>query len=371
MRHTSNVFSYLIKLFFTLTLSFYLIGLINALLFDMSTVIDPAPPANTSSGGGLSHTEDSAIMPSLMFGGGAAGRDRERRMSTVSGASTIDLNDDGDQDEDVLDNDDEHGVEGATVETPREPLSESPSRKQSVATVRAAPTGMLSSSSPSDVATLLRTMDFSARKHEHQRRKNTDSTPYINHPLGVACILSQYGVTHLPTLQAAILHDTVEDTDTTLAEIREEFGAEVARIVDECTDPPYTASAERKALQIKTAPHKSKEAHQVKLGDKLHNLRSIREDPPVGWTPKRCQDYFVWAKKVTDLCLPSLPAIAEPLNKLYERSHFVLGTKVYKCHPLVGGKQDVVHPDETDWIKQQQRKQKARSKEGTASPIFY
>lgn len=336
-----------------LTLFFYFIGIIDS-LFNMSAVVDISPP-------GLSHTEDSAIMPSLMFGGGS-GHERERRMSTVSGASTVDLTDD------------QYGVDDGNPEpepaalTPREPLSTSPSRKQSVATVRAAPTGMLGSN-PDDVATLLRTMDFSARKHEHQRRKNTDSTPYINHPLGVAFILSQYGVTHLPTLQAAILHDTVEDTDTTLGEIRDEFGAEVSRIVDECTDPPYTASAERKALQIKTAPHKSKEAHQVKLGDKLHNLRSIREDPPVGWTPKRCQDYFVWAKKVTDLCLPSLPAIAEPLNELYERSHFVLNTKVYKCHPLVG--KAVIHHDEADWIKQQQRKQKARSKEGTASPIFY
>jgi (p)ppGpp synthase/HD superfamily hydrolase len=137
----------------------------------------------------------------------------------------------------------------------------------------------------------------------------------------VANILSVYGVTHLPTLQAAVLHDTVEDTDTTEEEISAEFGEEVARIVSvsyccflpriraayrspltvvasrlrdsqECTDPPGLGARARKDLQVTTAPKKSKEAQQVKLADKLHNLRSILEDPPVGWTAQRCQDYF-------------------------------------------------------------------------------
>ena len=60
----------------------------------------------------------------------------------------------------------------------------------------------------------------------------------------------------------------------------------------ECTDPPDLSARARKDLQVATAPKKSKEAQQVKLADKLHNLRSILEDPPVGWTAKRCQDYF-------------------------------------------------------------------------------
>ena len=135
-------------------------------------------------------------------------------------------------------------------------------------------------------------------------------------------------MTHLPTLQAAILHDTVEDTDTDLDELVSEFGEEVARIVSvrlgvlpgfavgcislpdclfpllvqqECSDPPGLSSRESKALQVRTAPFKSREPQQVKLGDKLHNLRSIMEDPPVGWTPKRCQEYF------RERCFPLLP----------------------------------------------------------------
>jgi len=60
----------------------------------------------------------------------------------------------------------------------------------------------------------------------------------------------------------------------------------------ECTDPPNMGARARKDLQVTTAAKKSKEAQQVKLADKLHNLRSILHDPPVGWTPQRCQDYF-------------------------------------------------------------------------------
>lgn len=230
----------------------------------------------------------------------------ERRLSTVSGASTTDLDYRAGVEQSGTGS--RAGALGTPLSEvidlgsdPEEVEEESAGGRKGDSDLNVNQSNLQSNGSSSstggrdavkDVAILLKTMEFASRKHEHQRRKNTDSTPYINHPLGVAHILSSYGVTHLPTLQAAILHDTVEDTDTSLEEISEEFGEEVARIVKECTDPAYTSSKDRKALQVKTASGKSKEARQVKLGDKLHNLRSIREDPPVGWTPKRCQEYF-------------------------------------------------------------------------------
>lgn len=60
-----------------------------------------------------------------------------------------------------------------------------------------------------DLAALLRTVDFAAKKHRDQRRKDPSSTPYINHPINVATILAaEGGITDLVTLQAALLHDT-------------------------------------------------------------------------------------------------------------------------------------------------------------------
>ena len=69
---------------------------------------------------------------------------------------------------------------------------------------------------------LLFAIDFAAKKHKDQRRKDPDETPYINHPIGVAHSLAHEGkVEDLNVLKAAILHDTVEDTDTTIEEVKE------------------------------------------------------------------------------------------------------------------------------------------------------
>ena len=93
--------------------------------------------------------------------------------------------------------------------------------------------------------------DFAARKHRDDRRKDAEKTPYINHPIGVAKILTDEGqVTDVNTLIGALLHDTVEDTDATFEEIEELFGAEVKDIVDQVTDDKTLEKMERKRLQI-------------------------------------------------------------------------------------------------------------------------
>ncbi|RKP10020.1 hypothetical protein THASP1DRAFT_34242 [Thamnocephalis sphaerospora] len=164
---------------------------------------------------------------------------------------------------------------------------------------------------------LLRAADFAARKHRDQRRKDPVQTPYINHPLGVALLLAESGVEDVATLQAAVLHDTVEDTDTSLEEIEREFGTLVRRIVDECTDDKALPKAERKRLQIVNAPHKSNQAKHVKLADKLYNLRDLQHATPNGWTPERVHEYFVWARKVTDGCRGVNASIEQQLDTIY------------------------------------------------------
>ncbi|GAB6032108.1 Guanosine-3',5'-bis(diphosphate) 3'-pyrophosphohydrolase MESH1 [Chamberlinius hualienensis] len=151
------------------------------------------------------------------------------------------------------------------------------------------------------IRVILKCANFAAVKHKDQRRKDVEQTPYINHPLGVAQILSEEGgVTDIATILAAILHDTVEDTDTNFEEIEKEFGNEVADIVREVTDDKSLPYEERKRLQIVHAPKSSHKAKLVKLGDKLYNLRDLNKSIPKGWSEDRVENYFKWAKEVVD-----------------------------------------------------------------------
>merc|ERR1712168_917442 len=165
---------------------------------------------------------------------------------------------------------------------------------------------------------LVAATDFAARKHKDQRRKDTDQTPYINHPIGVAQILSKEGgVTDVDVLIGALLHDTVEDCDCTFDEIENEFGSRVKGIVAEVTDDKNLEKMERKRLQIENAPKKSKEAKQVKLADKLYNLRDLNRCTPSGWDEERVTNYFIWAQKVVDGLRGACPPLEAELDKLF------------------------------------------------------
>src|SRR5450631_3923740 len=131
---------------------------------------------------------------------------------------------------------------------------------------------------------LLATIEFAAAKHRNQRRKDAEASPYINHPLQVAHVLAtEGGVSDLTTLMAAVLHDTVEDTETTYDELIERFGRKVADVVMEVTDDKALVKADRKRRQVEQAPHMSKRAALVKLADKTCNLRDVAKNPPAGW----------------------------------------------------------------------------------------
>jgi hypothetical protein len=86
-------------------------------------------------------------------------------------------------------------------------------------------------------ADLLTAISFAADRHRNQRRKDAESAPYINRPLQLACLLAtDGGVDDVDTLIAAVLHDTVEDTETSHGEFVERFVSKVADIVAEVTD---------------------------------------------------------------------------------------------------------------------------------------
>src|SRR5213080_3310944 len=105
-----------------------------------------------------------------------------------------------------------------------------------------------------ELALLLKALAFAAHKHREQRRKDAAASPYINHPIALADVLvNEGGVTDIEVLCAALLHDTVEDTDTTPEELADVFGARIAGIVAEVTDDKALAKAERKRLQVEHA----------------------------------------------------------------------------------------------------------------------
>lgn len=150
-----------------------------------------------------------------------------------------------------------------------------------------------------DLQLLVKATNFAAIKHRNQRRKDPQETPYINHPIGVAEILcNEAGITDIDVLIAAILHDTVEDTDTSFEEIGEAFGPVIRGIVEECSDDKTLEKAERKQLQIDHASMCSPKAKLVKLADKIYNLRDLNSVQPQGWTTERVQEYFCWSSKV-------------------------------------------------------------------------
>jgi guanosine-3',5'-bis(diphosphate) 3'-pyrophosphohydrolase len=170
---------------------------------------------------------------------------------------------------------------------------------------------------PPPIQKLLAAAQFAAQKHRNQRRKTIDLAPYINHPITVADLLARVGsVTDVAILQAALLHDTIEDTETTPADLEQHFGSEVRDLVEEVSDNRQLPKAERKRLQIEHAPHLSPGAALIKLADKIANITDITDTEPVGWPPGRKREYLLWAKEVVD----RLPVRSEPLQLLFKRT---------------------------------------------------
>lgn len=154
-----------------------------------------------------------------------------------------------------------------------------------------------------ETALLLRAAAFAAAKHRQQRRKDPDASPYINHPLGVAEILATVGgVTDIVLLQAALLHDTIEDTMTTPEELEREFGPEVRALVEEVTDDKTLSKEERKQLQIERAPGISRRAQQLKIADHTCNVQDVGGAAPVSWTLERRIGYLDWSGRVIAGC---------------------------------------------------------------------
>ena len=155
----------------------------------------------------------------------------------------------------------------------------------------------------SDLVHLARAADYAARQHLAQRRKGERAEPYINHLTEVAALLAEAtDGDDVVLVMGGLLHDTLEDTDSTYEDLVQRFGPEVAALVAEVTDDKSLKKEERKRLQVEKAAGKSERARMLKIADKTSNLRSLIESPPKGWTDDRLRDYVVWAEQVVRSC---------------------------------------------------------------------
>jgi HD domain len=143
-----------------------------------------------------------------------------------------------------------------------------------------------------------------------QRISIPDNVAKTWKPLLTSIILSKLprslsrigGITDLPTLQAAILHDTIEDTETSPQELEDYFGQEVRLLVQEVTDDKSLPKQERKRLQVEHAPNLSTSAKLIKIGDKICNVSEITPTQPAEWPLQRKLEYLDWTEKVVLGC---------------------------------------------------------------------
>jgi len=170
-------------------------------------------------------------------------------------------------------------------------------------------------------ARFIKAVAFAAEKHRGQRRKDVASSPYINHPIALANVLAnEGGIVDSDVLCAAVLHDTIEDTETTAAELEFHFGPRVSAIVLEVTDDKSLEKQVRKQHQIAHAPYSSPEAKLVKLADKICNLRDILDSPPADWSSERKRNYFDWSAQVVAGLRGTHPGLEAVFDGLCARS---------------------------------------------------
>jgi len=172
--------------------------------------------------------------------------------------------------------------------------------------------------------TLLEALRFAADKHRGQRRKD-GGTAYINHPIAVAHKLKHIGgIDDAVVLCSAILHDTLEDTETTKGELAAHFGEEIAQVVWEVTDDltlkaDKNRKAERKQMEIDHAPKLSHRAKLVKMADKICNAEDTLKSPPANWSAEERRGYIDWAKQVIDGMRGTNKALEAEFDELFAR----------------------------------------------------
>ena len=150
-----------------------------------------------------------------------------------------------------------------------------------------------------DTVLIAHALRFAAERHSGQRRKGQAKEPYVNHLAEVAELVADATEGKDANLiAAALLHDTIEDTETSSDELVAVFNCDIAQLVADVTDDKSLPKQDRKNLQVVNATGKNMRAKLLKLADKTSNLRSLANSPPENWNTERKQAYIDWAIKV-------------------------------------------------------------------------
>ncbi len=160
--------------------------------------------------------------------------------------------------------------------------------------------------------------DFACRHHTNQRRKGRREDPYVNHLAEVARLVARGTAGRDPVLvAAALLHDVVEDTDVTAAEIEQAFGEDVARLVMEVTDDQSLPQAQRRERQMEQAARISPRARIIRIADKISNMTDLSQSPASEWPDETVKAYFNWAREVVDRCRGVCPRLEAEFDTTY------------------------------------------------------
>lgn len=161
--------------------------------------------------------------------------------------------------------------------------------------------------------------DFAIGRHEGTFRLNKAREPYAVHVIEVGLLVERSGGS-AEEIVVGFLHDTVEDTKTTILEIRLLFGDKVADIVDGLTDPDGfngMPTLERKMLQAERVRGKSDSVKRCKAADGTSNMRSCAVDPPIGWNRQKCIDYSEGARLIAMECA----GVSAYLDEEFRKAH--------------------------------------------------
>ncbi len=175
-------------------------------------------------------------------------------------------------------------------------------------------------SAQTDLKLIEKAYYFSEKAHAGQIRRSGD--PYILHPLGVAAILAQLDL-DLPTIATALLHDTVEDTSVSLADVEREFGSTVSRLVDGVTKislMKFRNTHEKQGENIRkmiVAMGKDVRVVVVKLADRLHNMRTLHHMPPDKQSRIAMETLDIYAPLASRLGINAIKVELEDLSFRY------------------------------------------------------
>lgn len=151
---------------------------------------------------------------------------------------------------------------------------------------------------------------LAAVAHKDQRRKGGGGSPYINHLIELAHLLTNVAnIKDTDILIAAILHDALEDTDISEENIGKKYGTTVLKYIKKLSDDKSLSLEERRQSQIETVSEASDEIKLIKLADHCSNVSSI----PESWDKERLDSYFKWSHEVSSKCF----SVSEPLSKEY------------------------------------------------------